>query len=207
MIGLLKTKWMAVALGSVFYMITTWLFLQPGKHLSLAAGQIRDRANASAPAVVAKPSWAFDNPEMNQWITELKEQREALRTRAQQLDELEARLKAERQEIYSVTQAVYNLKTNIEATVTRVGQEETTNLKRLAKVYAAMTPEGATRILREMDDEQVVKILALMKESESAPILEGMAQGAKEDSKRAALLSNRLRLTVAASPAPKPTVP
>jgi flagellar motility protein MotE (MotC chaperone) len=206
MIRLLKTNWMAVALGTAAYVLTTWLCLQPGKQLSRIAAELRAAPQARS-LVPLGPSWNFENPEMTQLIAELREQRESLRTRALQLDELEARLKAERQEIYSVTQAVFNLKTNIEATVTRVGEEEAVNLKKLAKVYATMSPEGAAHILREMEDEQVVKILALMKESESAPILESLGQGTKDETKRAALLSNRLRLTVASGSSKKTPVP
>jgi flagellar motility protein MotE (MotC chaperone) len=193
MIRLLQSKWMAIALGTVAYWLTTWLCLEPQKQLNRIAEEIRGPARTRSGS---GPSWDFDNPEMAQLIAELKDQREALRARALQLDELEARLNAERQEIYAVTQAVSQLKTNIEATITWIGEEEVVKLKKLAKVYATMTPEGATRILREMDDEQVAKVLALMKESESAPILEGLSQGGKEESKRAALLSNRLRLTI-----------
>jgi flagellar motility protein MotE (MotC chaperone) len=206
MMNLLKTKWMPVAPGTTTYMVTTWLCLHPAQQLSQAAADLRNRT-AEKPAAPSGPSWTFENPEMSELISELKEQREALRTRAAQLDELEARLKSERQEIYSVTQAVYQLKTNIEGTVTRVGQEEAVNLRKLAKVYAAMSPEGAGRILREMEDEQLVKILAVMKESESAPILESLAQGGKDESKRAALLSNRLRLTVTSGNPGKPQAP
>jgi flagellar motility protein MotE (MotC chaperone) len=206
MIRLLTTKWMAVALGAATYVLTTWLCLQPDKQLSRIAAELGNAAQGP-PLAGSVPSWNFEDPEMSQLIAELKEQRETLGARALQLDELEARLKAERQEIYSVTQAVFQLKTNIEATVTRVSEEEVVNLKKLAKVYAAMSPEGAARILREMDDEQVVKILALMKEPESAPILESLGQGTKDESKRAALLSNRLRLIVASGSSRKTPVP
>jgi len=193
MIRLLQSKWMAIALGTVAYWLTTWLCLEPQKQLSRIAAELRAPAHSRSGS---GPSWNFDNPEMAQLIAELKDQREALRARAQQLDELEARLNAERQEIYTLTQAVSQLKTNIEATVTWIGEEELVNLKKLAKVYAAMGPEGAARILREMEDDQVVKVLALMKEPDSAPILEGLSQGSKGESKRAASLSNRLRLTI-----------
>ena len=93
----------------------------------------------------------------------------------------------------------------MEATVVRVTDEEAVNLKRLSKVYATMSPAGAARILKEMEDEQIVKILALMKEAETAPILEGFGQGDKQDAKRAALISNRLRLTI--PPLKKPPTP
>jgi flagellar motility protein MotE (MotC chaperone) len=142
---------------------------------------------------------------MSQLVAELKDEREALRVRASQLDELMARLHAERQEIYAVTQAVYQLRAELDTVVTSVSAEEAVNLKKLAKVYATMSAEGAARILKEMDDSQLVKILALIKESESAPILESLGQGGKDDARRAAMISNRLRLTLSA--AKKPATP
>jgi len=199
MIRILQTKWMAVTVGTLIYALTTWLSLEPQKQFIRAAGALSAAANTKSVGP-AGPSWKFQNPELNQLLAELKDEREALRVRAAQLNELEARLGTERQEICVVTQTVARLRKEMEAAVIRVVDEEAVNLKRLSKVYATMSPAGAARILKEMDDEQIVKILALMKEGETAPILEGFGQGDKQDAKRAALISNRLRLTI---PPPK----
>ena len=141
---------------------------------------------------------------MTQLLAEIKNEREALRVRASQLDDLETRLQAERKEIYAVTQAVYQVRADLDKVVTRVSEEEAVNLKKLAKVYTTMSPEGAARILKEMDDDQVVKILTLMRGAEPAPILENLGQGSKEDARRAAMLSNRLRLVLSAVKKPAP---
>ncbi len=200
----LNTKWTALAAGSLAYALTTWLCLQPQKQLTRAAEAIRAAQAVATPAATG-PSWTFQNPEMSLLVAELKEERDALRLRANQLNELEARLSAERQEICSATQAVQRLRTELDAVVTRVSEDEAVNLKKLGRVYATMSPEGAGRILKEMDDEQIVKILSLMKEAESAPILESLGQGNKDEAKRAALISNRIRLTL--SPTKKTAAP
>jgi len=199
MIRILQTKWMAVTVGTLIYTLTTWLCLQPQKQFMRAAQAMRSMAKAKG-AEPTGPSWTFQNPELNQLMAELKDEREALRVRTGQLDELQARLSTERQEICVVTQTVYRLRKELDATVSRVADAEVVNLKKLAKIYATMSPVGAARILKEMDDAQIVTILALMKEAESAPILEGFGQGDKLDAKRVALISNRLRLTI---PPPK----
>jgi len=49
-----------------------------------------------------------------------------------------------------------------------------------------------------------VKILTLMRGAEPAPILENLGQGSKEDARRAAMLSNRLRLVLSAVKKPAP---
>ena len=203
MIQMLQTKWAAVATGIVAYAITTWLCLQPQKQLERTLAE-RRAATAAATAEPAGPSWNFRNPELNQLLAELKDERKALQTRSDQLNELQARLDSERQEICQTTQAVFQLRKELDATIARVTEEEVTNLKKLAKVYGTMSPTGAARIMKEMDDEQIVKILTLMKEAETAPILENFAQGDRQDAKRAALISNRLRL-IAMAPKKEPT--
>ena len=204
MIRFLQTKWMAVMAGALAYAASTWFWLQPQQQIKHAGAVLRARQSSVKATIAAGPSWTFQNPEMSQLVAELKSERESLRVRANQLDELEARLHAERKEIYSVTQAVHQLRADFDTVVTRVSEEEAVNLKKLAKVYTTMSPEGAARILKEMEDDQVVKILALMRGAEPAPILENLGQGSKEDARRAAVLSNRLRLVLSAAKKPAP---
>lgn len=196
MMRLLQLRWTAVALGALSYALTTWWVLQPARLVVQAAQAIQAAADADQNGP-SGPSWTFHNPEFSQLVAELKAERDAVRARASQLDELEARLKVERQELNAVTQTVYQLRADLESTVTRVTEEESSNLRKLAKMYSTMSPEGASRILKEMEDDQIVKILALMRETESAPILESFGQG-KDAARRAAAISNRLRLTVTA---------
>jgi flagellar motility protein MotE (MotC chaperone) len=206
MLRLLQTKWMAIAIGTVVYAITTWICLHPKKLIEGAAGQAQVNAETKG-EVVTGPSWNFDSPELNQLIAELKEQREAVRLKGLELQEWEKRLNSERQEIYAVTNSVYRLRSELDTTVTRITEEEAVNLKKLVKVYAAMAPEGAVRILREMEDEQIVKILSQMREGELVPILEALAQGTKDEPKRAAQISDRLRFTVSNPKPKKPASP
>ena len=202
MIQFLQSKWMTVIAGTLTFVITTWFCLQPLKQIQKAVAA-KGIQGSNSPALPPNgPSWTFFNPELSQLVSDLKGEREALRIRSNQLDELEVRLNAERQEIFSVTQAVHLLRVDLDKSVTHISEEEAVNLKKVVKVYATMTPEGAARILKEMDDTQVVRILTSMKESLSAPILESFGQGAKDDAQRAATISNRLRLTLSATKKP-----
>lgn len=101
-----------------------------------------------------------------------------------------------------MTQQVGRIQTEFDRNVVRVREEETANLKRLAKIYAAMTPEGAVSILKEMKDDDIVKILAYMKDVETAPILELLAKPGVADAKRTAQISERLKAIVYRTPAP-----
>ena len=93
-----------------------------------------------------------------------------------------------------VTQSVRQLQTDFDQNVLRISEEETANLKKLAKVYADMEPASAANILQEMDDASIIKIMVFMKDVETAAIWEAMAKKGQPQAKRAALLSDRLRL-------------
>jgi flagellar motility protein MotE (MotC chaperone) len=190
MIKLLQSSWVISAIAALLYALTTFLCWRTPE-----APQADD-AKAAAQATHAAPSWEFTNPELEQLMTDLKTERTTLNQREQQLNDLAARLKAERLEINQVTQAVHQFQAELDQTVLRVHDEETANLKKLAKMYAAMATEGAAAIMRELEDGTVVKIMVFMKEEEAAPILESLAKRGDAEAKRAAMLSERLRLTV-----------
>ena len=194
---LLQSKWMCVVVGLLLYASVTIAVWQ-SPQLKLPA---RKHASGKAGART-KPSWEFQNPEVDQLIAELQQQKTSLAEKEHQLNDLATRLQAEREEIGIVTQQVGRIQTEFDRNVVRVREEETANLKRLAKIYAAMTPEGAVSILKEMKDDDIVKILAYMKDVETAPILELLAKPGVADAKRTAQISERLKAIVYRTPAP-----
>jgi flagellar motility protein MotE (MotC chaperone) len=141
------------------------------------------------------PSWDFINPEADQLVAELKAEKKALAKREQDLNDLSARLESERAELKMVTQSVRQLQSDFDQNVVRITEEEMANLKKLAKVYAAMDPGNAAKILQAMDDVAIIKIMVFMKDSETAAIWESWAKQGDIQAKRAALLSERLRLS------------
>ncbi len=198
MIRLLQAPWVAVLAGVLSYAVTTILTLHAPPR---ARGNSRSLAGPAATEI--GPSWNFRNPEIEQLIADLNREKETLALRRQELNDYAARLATERQEVNQVMTNVTKLQREFDLGVTRVRTEETANLKKLAKVYAAMTPEGASAIFKEMEDEQVVKILLFMKEAETAPVLECLAKLGELEAKRAAQLSERLRLASSKTPPAK----
>lgn len=192
MIKLIQSHWTASVVGMLLYLVTTGLLwkpvpIAPQPIVKPVAAVVHDNG----------PSWEFHNPEVDQLIAEMKQEKESLTRREAQLKEFAERLQTERLEINLVLQAVHQLQTEFDKNVVRVTAEESVNVKKLARTYAAMTPEGAAPILKQMDETTLVKILAAMKESETAPILEAMAHQGAADAKRVAAISERLRLTLA----------
>ena len=190
MIRLLQSKMMAALIGALIYLGVTIALWRTPKIQLPGAGATGGGAAALA------PSWEFRNPEVDQLIADLQHQKQVLGDRERRLNELDARLKAEREEIVVITQNVGRMQADFDRNVVRVREEETANLKRLAKIYTTMTPEGAVSILKEMKDDDIVKIFAYMKDAEMAPILELMAHGSPADAKRAAQISERLKVVV-----------
>jgi flagellar motility protein MotE (MotC chaperone) len=178
---------MTVPVGAVVYLIATVLFWQK------PALPVRPESDLGPHE--GGPSWEFHNPEADQLVSELKVEKKSLQQREQQLDELATRLQAERAELGQVTQSVRQLQKDFDKAVLRVGQDETANLKRLGKVYAAMDPQTAASILAELDNAGIVKIMLFVKDADAAAILEALAKKGPAEARRTAEISEQLRLS------------
>ena len=200
----LQSSWAAAIVGLVGYWATTmvcWTKALPALTPPPMYHEAPEKDAASG------PSWNFKNAEVNLLMEDLRKQKEALALREQQLNEYAARLRTERVELNQVTQRVGIMQAEFDRLVVEVKKEEAGNLKKLGKTYAAMSPDGAATIFKEMTDPQVVKIMALMKEAETGPILEAMGRGTDAETKRAAAISERLRLVLARNATAKPKSP
>ena len=206
---LLQSNWVVALIGSVTFLATMYAVFP--KQGMLAPRQPAAGA-AAAPEHIDREAFSLQgpNPDVDQLITELRAGRTEMADREKKLKELEERLRGERTEVNQATQRVYRLQKQVDQTildfeksVVRVKEEETVNLKRLARVYASMAPESATPILKEMTDEQLVKLLVFMKDSEVVTILETLSKTGKDDIKRVAQLSEKMRLTLSRNPGEK----
>ena len=177
-------------LGLILYVVVTVVVWKAPAHI--VEGEPAQE-EIVAKAREAKPSWEFKSQEADMLIAELKLEKEGLAKRKKELDEFAERLQVERMEINVVTQTVYQLQKQVEASIVRINAEESNNLKKLSRTYAAMSPEGAAPILKEMEETTLTKILALMKETETAPILEAMSKLGPDEAKRVANISEKLR--------------
>lgn len=192
MVRFLQSAWMTMLIGGILFFGTTALLLKPDKFQGLAA----DAAETSLLKVSNEPSWKFRNPEMDQWIEEIKREKQSLDARAQQLKDLEMRLNAERQEIAAATQTVYQLQTDFDKNVVRINAQDENNLKRQAKLISSMSPDGAASMLNQMGDDDVVRILFTMKPDDASLALDNFSKLGKDQAKRAATLIERMRRTM-----------
>jgi flagellar motility protein MotE (MotC chaperone) len=195
MIRILQSGWFAALLGCGLYLATTVFVLSPSKF----AGAKFIQPDYSADD---DPSWRFRNPEFNQWVSQIQNEKENLDSREQQLDEWQSRLNLELQEMSVVTQTVNELQSNFDQNVIRFKAQESNNVKYQAKLVSGMSPEGAVAMINQMSDEDVVRILFIMKPDEASLILDTLSKMGPDQAKRAALLTERLHQIL-----PEPTPP
>lgn len=180
----------AMLLGGLSFLLTMFAVIE--KPLKASATPVEH-----TPEQKVAGFWDRHNPETDQLLKEIQTEREYLTKKAAELRDLETRLAAERAEINQITQRVAQLQFEFDQTIIRIKEEEVPNLKKLARLYSTMSIEGASAIIRELDDLVVVKLMSFMKEDQSAPLLEAMAREGETQAKRAANIAEALRKTVA----------
>ena len=190
MMRLLQSTWTVPVAGGLLYLATTFSLIRPGEFSRPALTVEADSSSAD------EPSWNFKNPEFEQWVQEIKQEREALSQRAQQLQELQKRLDAERVEILSVTQTVHQLQMEFDKSIVRIKEQELDNLKRQTKIVGSMSPEGAAAMLNEMPEDQTVSVLFMLKPDAASLILDTLSKMGKTEAKRAAELTERLKVVL-----------
>jgi len=190
---------MVALVGGVLYLVTTAAVFRSGRL------EVPAVATEAPHSTDGQPSWNFSNPELEQWVEEIKHEKEALAQRAQQLQELQKRLDAERQEILAVTQEVHQLQSEFDKHVVRLKTQEMDNLKRQVKIIASMSPEGAAAMLNEMPEDQTVAVLYLLKPDVASVILDTLSKMGKTEAKRAAELTERMRSVLPPDPGPAPS--
>jgi flagellar motility protein MotE (MotC chaperone) len=146
--------------------------------------------------------WSFRAEDVDAFVAELKQERTKLVERQAELDKVAAHVEAEKAELEKTREDVGAMRDALSVEIPEIQESERKNLKTLAQTYSSMSPDAAVAILEQMDDTMCVKILSLMKPDKVGGILEGMSAGAS--AKRAALISEKLRLVKLPAPTPQP---
>lgn len=183
----LQSSWLIILVSCILYLATTAAVLSSVKFEG-AQTVIETKLTPDD-----DPSWRFSNPEFDQWVEDLRQEKAAVDLRKAQLDELENRLQAERQELTTVTQRVAQMQADFEKDVVRLKEQEVKNLKRQAKAIGDMAPENAVAVLDQMSDDDVVRLFAVMKNDQVTLLLETLGKMGKAQTKRAAAISERMR--------------
>ncbi len=196
---LIKSPWVASIIGMILYLLITAVTMKAAvkKNASTSVETSEEpHAEEADSGHGTMPAWTANSTDVDQMIKELRLEKETLKIRAKQLQDLEARLQSDRQEMNQMTQAVGRMQKEFEAAITKVGEEETANLKRLAKTYSLMTPESAAQVFKQLEETSLVKVLMFMKDSQVSAILDRLAKEGESEAKRVASISERLRLSI-----------
>jgi flagellar motility protein MotE (MotC chaperone) len=189
MVRIVKSPATVLAAAFVSFFLTLFLALH-----AIPLGEVAAVAAAREPrGADDNPSWRFHNPDIDQWVAQLKTEKDALGVREQQLKDWEARLTAESREIAAVTQAVTHTQEAFDKRVVLFNDLEKDNAKKQLKVIADMTPDGAVAMMNEMPDDEVVRLLYSLKPDISGSILDAMSKLGQVPAKRAALLAEKIK--------------
>lgn len=190
--------WFVALAGALAYLGTTFFCFSTTQFTAPPRSETEENEHTGP-----VESWVFHNPEVDRMVEELRREKESLTLREQQMKDLETRLTIERQELGVITDVMDRVQRELDETILRIKQEETPNLKKLAKIHAAMSAEGSANILKEQTDAEVLKVLYYLKPAETGPILEAFGNLGKAEAQRAAQLTERLRRSLE-TPAEKP---
>jgi flagellar motility protein MotE (MotC chaperone) len=177
------------------------------KELQTLLNQAVLAAQPKQPTELKRKGWDFWTIEIENLANELKEERLRMKKQAEGLDQRAARLAAEEKEFAKLRADVESLRKEIADRVIEIKADEIKNLRALSATYSALQPRATVAIFKEMDDATAVKILSLMKADVIAPIFDEMSRSSTADSnlaRRAAVLSEKLRLMKAAKTASSP---
>ncbi|OIR18776.1 hypothetical protein GALL_11160 [mine drainage metagenome] len=164
------------------------------------------RAAAEAAKKPQKP-WDFWTVEIENLASDLRSERADVKKREDELDQREARLNLESQELAKTRKQIEAMRDMIDQRLVEVGLGEQANLKKLAQTYAGLSPQAAVAIFRDLNDRTVVKLMSLMKPDAVGAIFEEMSRESVADpnlARRAASITDQLRLIRVAKP---PTTP
>ncbi|MBL9201924.1 MAG: hypothetical protein JNL39_15545 [Opitutaceae bacterium] len=174
------------------------------KMLEQAAVAAASAVPAPLPVEFKQKGWDFWTVEVENLAKELKAEREKQKKQLDAIEQRAARIAAEEKELAKLRTEVEGMRRQISDRILEISADEAKNLRTLASTYSGLTPKAAVAILKEMDDATVVKLLSLMKPDVITPIFEEMSKGGSPESplaKRAATISEKLRLMKAAKPA------
>jgi flagellar motility protein MotE (MotC chaperone) len=187
MLRILQSPATVFAAAGLSFFITLFLLLR-----ALPLGTV---AAAVTPPLMAAddPSWRFRNPDIDQWVSQIKSERDSLAVREQQLKDWEGRLAAESREIATITQSVSHTQQEFDKRVVLFSGQEKDNVKKQLKVISDMTPEGAVAMMNELPDDEVVRMLYALKADTAGAILDAMSKLGAPQAQRAAALAEKIK--------------
>ncbi len=198
--GMLAAPWFLALVGLLSSLVIgLTMMMSAQKKLVVAPPPVEVAPVVDEKPVPPQTVFSFHTNELVEMVEDLKKQKQKILEEQKDVKSLAARTMADRQEVEKIRQEIKDLMSDLDKRVVEVQQEEVKNLEVLASTYTAMPPTAAVAILKEMEEDQVVKILAAMKAKAVASILSEMGRaidksGEESVARRAARITDKLRL-------------
>jgi flagellar motility protein MotE (MotC chaperone) len=199
---LLTSVWGIAIFGAIIHIMTTLMLLSPA-----VSGIVKPLVVYPDKTEIPEKLWSFKTQALDDLINELKTERTNLVKQQKETVALQSQILAERAEVEKVRDEIRKMREELEKRVVEVGEPELKNLKSLAQTYSLVKGTEAVAIFREMDENNVVKVLSFMKADKVGAVLGEMTKapdrpGEETMAKRAARISDKLRLLKAPPKAP-----
>ena len=121
------------------------------------------------------PSFIGDVSEAEREVLkQLSARREKLETREREIEQKGALLLATEQRVDQKLKEMEKLRTDLNKLLNTVNEQRAGELGNLVRIYSAMKPAEAARILATLDTPVILGVIRQMKPAVSAPILAGM---------------------------------
>lgn len=144
--------------------------------------------------------------ELDGWRKELEEREKKLLAEDADILRRNNLIKAEQQSLAKERERLNAMQKEIEARLIVVSQAEVTNIEQISQLYSTMKPGEAAGIIRQLPDEQIAKLLGIMKPTKSAKLLEIWGRTFPDDRERLAKISDQMMVVMKADEQPKVTI-
>lgn len=141
--------------------------------------------------------WNFHSHEINKLIEDLNLERASIKKKEEDLTLTESRVNSEIKELKRIKEEIQTYRKELSEYLIEVQGSELKNLKTEVSVLGGMEPSSVVAVFAEKTDEEIVKLLALMKPDAIAPIMEAMmleeGGGSVPSAKRASRILEKLQ--------------
>jgi flagellar motility protein MotE (MotC chaperone) len=178
---LLSSRVTMVVLSGLLYIGVTMLCLYNSIDTFKPAQKV-ETIDPEVTPVLEGASWDYKNPELDALIRELKDRKDKIKEKEEDLAAWELRLEKEMESVSSITNRMELLQRKFEKSATTLTANEEENIKRLLDLFKTLEPEQIGTILEPMADQKIAKIFRLLKPSDVAPVVElWLAEGGETE--------------------------
>jgi flagellar motility protein MotE (MotC chaperone) len=198
--GMLAAPWFLAVVGLLSSLVVgVMMMFSAQKKIVATPPPIAAAVVVEEKPVPPQTVFSFHTAELVEMVEDLKKQKQKILEEQKDVKALAARTLSDRQEVEKIRDEIKELRADLDRRVVEVQQEEVKNLEALASTYSAMPAPAAVSIFKEMEEDQVVKILATMKAKAVALVLSEMGKaidktGEESTARRAARITDKLRL-------------